>query len=194
MPIFYTTNGMAMNVYLIDLSTAVIVGMVVLVSCTGKFLGAFLPALYYNMSSKDAILLGLTMNAQGFTDLSFFQVLTVVQWDKDNEQESRMSLKMHLALLASLLTGVLGGVLDNSSSYHVAVVFLGGADEREALAYAKRMSEHPNIKVTVIQLLKKSCEYNLKKMSAENRFGEETLMDFKLRTTYNKRVTYIQEE
>ncbi|KAF9605815.1 hypothetical protein IFM89_018640 [Coptis chinensis] len=72
MPIFYTTNGMAMNVYLIDLSTALIVGMVVLVSCTGKFLGAFLPALYYNMSSKDAILLGLTMNAQGFTDVSFF--------------------------------------------------------------------------------------------------------------------------
>ncbi|KAF9605814.1 hypothetical protein IFM89_018639 [Coptis chinensis] len=79
MLIFYTTNGMAMNVYLIDLSTALIVGMVALASCTGKFLGAFLPALYYNMSFKDAILLGLTMNAQGFTDVSFFQVLTVVQ-------------------------------------------------------------------------------------------------------------------
>ncbi|KAF9605816.1 hypothetical protein IFM89_018641 [Coptis chinensis] len=44
--------------------------------------------------------------------------------------------------------GVLGGVLDNSSSYHVAVVFLGGADDREALAYAERMSEHPNIKAS----------------------------------------------
>ncbi|KAF9604644.1 hypothetical protein IFM89_008975 [Coptis chinensis] len=72
--------------------------------------------------------------------------------------------------------------------------FSWAADDREALTYTERMSEHPNIKVTVIRLLKKSCEYNLKKMSAENIFDEETLMDFKLRTTYNKRVTYIQEE
>ncbi|KAF9605819.1 hypothetical protein IFM89_018644, partial [Coptis chinensis] len=93
-----------------------------------------------------------------------------------------------------IIDPVLGGVLDNTSSYHVAVVLLGGADDREALAYAERISEHPNIKVIVIRLLKNSCEYNLKKMSAENRFDEETLMDFKLRTTYNKRVTYIQEE
>ncbi|KAF9598872.1 hypothetical protein IFM89_032726 [Coptis chinensis] len=338
--------------------------------------GAFLPALYYNMSSKDAILLGLTMNAQGFTDLSFFQVLTAVQLvnydyfqimvlssvvitgasaplvrylhkssmkykllnrrtiahselntplrilacihnernalsaiylmiatnptktspinlniihfveivghetpqiishrsyersssspnttsqrivnvfrSYEEKNKGRVSVapytvvtsytsmhhdacKLAIEKMISLIIlpfhkqldtgfahsgirtmnknvlenapcsvgiiidrGVLGGiknVLDNSSSYHVAVVFLGGADDREALAYlAERMSEHPNIKVTVILLLKKSCEYNLKKMSAENRFDEETLMDFKLRTTYNKRVTYIQEE
>ncbi|KAF9605813.1 hypothetical protein IFM89_018638 [Coptis chinensis] len=85
-------------------------------------------------------------------------------------------------------------VTSYTSMHNDTLVFLGGADDREALAYAERISKHPNIKVTVIRLLKKSCEYNLKKMSAENIFDEETLMDFKLRTTYNKRVTYIYEE
>ncbi|KAF9605831.1 hypothetical protein IFM89_018656 [Coptis chinensis] len=53
--------------------------------------------------------------------------------------------------------GVLGGVLDNSSSYHVAVVFLGGADDQNV---------------------------------TENRFDEETLMDFKLRTTTTRKLRF----
>ncbi|KAF9605830.1 hypothetical protein IFM89_018655 [Coptis chinensis] len=244
--------------------------------CTGKFLGAFLPALYYNMSSKDAILLGLTMNAQGFTDLSFFQVLTAVQLvNYDYFQimvlstvvitgasaplvrylhKSSMKYKLlnrrtiahselntPLRILACIhnepnvlsaiylmmatnptktspinlniihFVEIVGHetpqiishrsyeisssspntasqrivsvfrsyeeknkgrvsvapytvVTSYTSMHNDALVFLGGADDREALAYAERMSEHPNIKVTVIRLLKKSCEYNLKKI------------------------------
>ncbi|XWS65793.1 hypothetical protein CRYUN_Cryun05aG0144100 [Craigia yunnanensis] len=39
-----------------------------------------------------------------------------------------------------------------SFSYNVAVIFLGGVDDREALAFATRMSSHPNIAITVLRI------------------------------------------
>ncbi|MED6225358.1 hypothetical protein PIB30_092917 [Stylosanthes scabra] len=36
---------------------------------------------------------------------------------------------------------------------NVAVIFIGGKDDREALAYASRVSQHPGVKLTVIRLL-----------------------------------------
>ncbi|GAB2232091.1 hypothetical protein Droror1_Dr00011113 [Drosera rotundifolia] len=41
----------------------------------------------------------------------------------------------------------------NQVSHHVAVLFFGGPDDREALAYARRMSEHPGITVTVMRFI-----------------------------------------
>ncbi|KAL1549020.1 Cation/H(+) antiporter 15 [Salvia divinorum] len=39
----------------------------------------------------------------------------------------------------------------NQIAHHVAVLFFGGPDDREALAYASRMSEHPGINLTVLR-------------------------------------------
>ncbi|XP_073285589.1 cation/H(+) antiporter 15-like [Primulina huaijiensis] len=41
----------------------------------------------------------------------------------------------------------------NQVAHHVAVLFFGGADDREALAYAWRMCEHPRISLTVMRFL-----------------------------------------
>ncbi|XP_050204923.1 cation/H(+) antiporter 15 [Mercurialis annua] len=41
----------------------------------------------------------------------------------------------------------------NQLSHHIAVLFFGGPDDREALAYASRMSEHPGISLTVMRFL-----------------------------------------
>ncbi|KAF5750092.1 putative Na(+)/H(+) antiporter [Tripterygium wilfordii] len=41
----------------------------------------------------------------------------------------------------------------NQVSHHVAVLFFGGPDDREALSYARRMSEHPGISLTVMRFL-----------------------------------------
>lgn len=41
----------------------------------------------------------------------------------------------------------------NVTFYSVGVIFAGGADDREALAYAMRMAEHSNVRVTVIRLV-----------------------------------------
>ncbi|KZV45323.1 Cation/hydrogen exchanger 15 [Dorcoceras hygrometricum] len=41
----------------------------------------------------------------------------------------------------------------NQVAHHVAVLFFGGADDREALAYAWRMCEHPRISLTVMRFI-----------------------------------------
>eukprot|EP01018_Ginkgo_biloba_P021219 Gb_34315 [translate_table: standard] len=38
-------------------------------------------------------------------------------------------------------------------SHHVAVLFFGGPDDREALVFGRRMAEHPGIKLTIIHFL-----------------------------------------
>ncbi|KAL2517847.1 Cation/H(+) antiporter 28 [Abeliophyllum distichum] len=40
-----------------------------------------------------------------------------------------------------------------SISLHAAVIFIGGKDDREALAYAGRVARHPGVKLTVIRFL-----------------------------------------
>ncbi|RDX74229.1 Cation/H(+) antiporter 15, partial [Mucuna pruriens] len=43
--------------------------------------------------------------------------------------------------------------LTTVSFYSVGIVFIEGPDDREALSYAIRMADHPNVKVTVIRLM-----------------------------------------
>lgn len=45
------------------------------------------------------------------------------------------------------------GLAVNQTGHHIAVLFFGGPDDREALAYAWRMSEHPGINLTVVRFL-----------------------------------------
>lgn len=40
-----------------------------------------------------------------------------------------------------------------SSTYNVGVAFFGGADDREALAYAKRMAQNPDVHLTVVRFV-----------------------------------------
>lgn len=76
-------------------------------------------------------------------------------------------------------------------TYKVAVIFLGGADDREALAYATRMSEHLNVELSVLRFLQSEteCIYTM-----ENFLDDEVLNEFHLRVAKNPRVTYIKEE
>ncbi|KAJ0076331.1 hypothetical protein Patl1_34003 [Pistacia atlantica] len=49
----------------------------------------------------------------------------------------------------------MGRVHDPSSEpqYNVAVIFIGGSDDREALTFAKRMAQNPKVSLTVVHLL-----------------------------------------
>ncbi|CAL5437043.1 unnamed protein product [Camellia sinensis] len=51
------------------------------------------------------------------------------------------------------LTGSTRLGASNQVSHQVAVLFFGGADDREALSYAWRMSEHPGISLTVMRFI-----------------------------------------
>ncbi|XVF79640.1 hypothetical protein PTKIN_Ptkin15bG0005300 [Pterospermum kingtungense] len=43
--------------------------------------------------------------------------------------------------------------ISRSSLSNVAIIFIGGKDDREALAYASRVARHPRVKLTVIRFL-----------------------------------------
>ncbi|CAA7395291.1 unnamed protein product [Spirodela intermedia] len=59
--------------------------------------------------------------------------------------------------VAILVDRGLGGTARISAgqhaAHHIALLFLGGADDREALAYAWRMADHPGISLTVVRFL-----------------------------------------
>lgn len=44
-------------------------------------------------------------------------------------------------------------LLSPEGTYHVAIIFIGGCDDQEALVYAKRMAKNPSISVTVVHLV-----------------------------------------
>ncbi|XVE57989.1 hypothetical protein DITRI_Ditri04bG0133900 [Diplodiscus trichospermus] len=84
----------------------------------------------------------------------------------------------------------LGGtthVAASNVSYSITVLFFGGHDDREALAYGARMAEHPGISLTVIRFLPSpevsgeivrvdiNTSFNVTEGSADERF----LMEFK---------------
>ena len=74
------------------------------------------------------------------------------------------------------------------SLYHIALLFLGGADDREALSYSRRMAEHPKIKLTVVWFrpcgveqayTKENEEYLDKKLMNEFKADADGKFDYK---------------
>ncbi|KAK9713264.1 hypothetical protein RND81_06G015800 [Saponaria officinalis] len=99
--------------------------------------------------------------------------------------------------------------LRNQGSRNVAVFFFGGPDDREALAYAWRMSEHPTTTVTVMRFVpgddssrafaETSCEPDdLKVVTVmtdgqhERQQDEEYLNEFKTKTANNESISYLE--
>ncbi|KAF8378037.1 hypothetical protein HHK36_029370 [Tetracentron sinense] len=75
MPIYFVKNGLVMNVFTVPLKHVAIVQLIILAGCTGKFFGALLPSLYCKMPLRDALSIGLVMNAQGVLELGLFKML-----------------------------------------------------------------------------------------------------------------------
>ncbi|RZC82480.1 hypothetical protein C5167_045266 [Papaver somniferum] len=74
----------------------------------------------------------------------------------------------------------------------VAVIFLGGPDDREALAYGARIGDDINVKLTVIRFMH-SGERNNQQKSKEKRKDQDTVNGFRLQTAGSKNVEYIEE-
>ena len=49
--------------------------------------------------------------------------------------------------------GSIERISNSNVSINVAAIFIGGKDNREALAYATRVAQHPGVKFTVIRFL-----------------------------------------
>nr|DAD26362.1 TPA_asm: hypothetical protein HUJ06_027830 [Nelumbo nucifera] len=89
--------------------------------------------------------------------------------------------------------GVLNGsrsVLSCLSSYKVAVLFLGGADDREALAYSARMARQRSVRLTVVRFVAINDRSNTDR---EKKFDGEALNEFRLSNMGNERIMYREE-
>ncbi|XP_009776809.1 cation/H(+) antiporter 15-like [Nicotiana tabacum] len=98
----------------------------------------------------------------------------------------------------------------NQVSHHIAVLFFGGPDDREALAYAWRMSEHPNTNLTVLRFLpgeaaieatrsdstKSRNDHSILTVATdsdkEKQLDEEYIKEFRTRTTNDESVIYTE--
>ncbi|KAJ4846790.1 hypothetical protein Tsubulata_014104 [Turnera subulata] len=77
---------------------------------------------------------------------------------------------------------------------NVAMLFCGGADSREALAYSSRLAESRNINLTVVKFLpgteaKKTLEENFE-LQSEEHIDDQYITEFKLRTMQNPSIIY----
>ncbi|KAI3434251.1 Na_H_Exchanger domain-containing protein, partial [Psidium guajava] len=76
-----------------------------------------------------------------------------------------------------------------TAPYRVFVLFLGGADDREALAYSMRMVDHPWVSLTIVRIKSREDENE-----GESQLDKEAMDDFWAKVGDNRKVVkYIEE-
>ncbi|CAK7354862.1 unnamed protein product [Dovyalis caffra] len=90
----------------------------------------------------------------------------------------------------------------NQASHHLAVLFFGGPDDREALSYAWRMSQHPAINLTVMRFIpgedaiepdghgRLSVETVNQR---EKQLDEDYVNEFRIRTAHDGSIFYNEK-
>ncbi|KAL3719880.1 hypothetical protein ACJRO7_004806 [Eucalyptus globulus] len=78
-------------------------------------------------------------------------------------------------------------LMSESEPYRIAMLFLGGADDREALAYCMRMVEHPKVDLTIARV--KNDDY----LSGEESDLDQELIDYFRASLGKRKVKYIEE-
>ncbi|KAE9596073.1 hypothetical protein Lal_00030959 [Lupinus albus] len=123
------------------------------------------------------------------------------QWISTEITESTQpirALNRHLLRIAPCSVGVLieRGPLNRNSAitclsyYSVGVVFIEGPDDREALVYAMRMANGPNVRVTVVRLV----EPHKKNRTLISRdYDGKLIHQFKFEYVHIKRHEYREE-
>ncbi|CAK9317722.1 unnamed protein product, partial [Citrullus colocynthis] len=82
-------------------------------------------------------------------------------------------------------------IVTNSYSFQIAVVFVGGTDDREAMFIGAGMAGHLKINLTLIRLLEN--ENNLNHDVEERKHDNVAVVEFQRIMTSNERVMYIEE-
>lgn len=75
MPLYFVKIGLVTDIFAVQAKTYLVVQSVILIACTGKFLGALLSSIYNNVPLCDAILIGLVVNFQGALELGMFKMM-----------------------------------------------------------------------------------------------------------------------
>ncbi|KAF6174097.1 hypothetical protein GIB67_020279 [Kingdonia uniflora] len=88
-------------------------------------------------------------------------------------------------------SGAKSCLMGSKSLFRVAVIFLGGADDREALSYGMRMADHSNVSLTVIRFLVLH-ETIIGKM-VDMKLDGVLMNEFRTYCLGNERVVYREE-
>ena len=85
----------------------------------------------------------------------------------------------------------------SNSPMNVAVLFIGGKDDREALAYAGRVAYHPGVKITVMRfLVDTDVESNVRKTSQqeeEMKLDDECFANFYEKQVAGGKASYMEK-
>ncbi|XP_010277628.1 PREDICTED: cation/H(+) antiporter 15-like [Nelumbo nucifera] len=96
------------------------------------------------------------------------------------------------------------------TAHNIAVLFFGGPDDREALAYARRMAEHPAVNLTVVRFVPgeeatdavvqsytddqgSSILTVFTENDKEKKLDDEYIHEFKTKVTGDESITYIEK-
>ncbi|KAJ4973319.1 hypothetical protein NE237_006493 [Protea cynaroides] len=116
MPLYLVKNGLIIDIFAIDFREFAIIQFVVLLSCLGKFLGAFLPSLYFKMPLRDGLSLGLIMNVQGVLEIAIYKVMLE---KKLIDKESFVVMCISMLVITGAITPLIRAVYDPSRKYVV---------------------------------------------------------------------------
>ena len=96
--------------------------------------------------------------------------------------------------------GSVEGITRGEATVHVAVIFIGGKDDREALAYASRVAQHAQVKLTVIRFLvdssvESSSLYRMipPEQEKEMKLDDECFTQFYERHVIGGRISYMEK-
>lgn len=113
---------------------------------------------------------------------------------------SILTLNINVVSYAPCTVGILidrGGGTATGYNHQVAVYFLGGPDDREALALAARMAENPTVGLTVVRFREKSDMRRVHsgqiRMDEDERIDEEMIDEFVKDSVDDHRVVYREE-
>lgn len=108
-----------------------------------------------------------------------------------------------VAILVDRGFGSINRIHRSSVSVNVAVIFVGGKDDREALAYAGRLAQHPGVKLTVLRLLVESGSenpqpsghhgVNISDQEAEVGLDDECFAQFYEQHIVGGRIAYMEK-
>ncbi|KAK9727329.1 hypothetical protein RND81_05G274000 [Saponaria officinalis] len=101
--------------------------------------------------------------------------------DRIKEVNKRVILKAPCSV-AILIDKRCGAIIRDECIYQIAMLFIGGSDDHEALALARRMTEHQSVRLTVIWLRLKDVQPPLEDV--------RVMTDFHIKAKKNDRIGF----
>ncbi|KAJ4771979.1 Cation/H(+) antiporter 15 [Rhynchospora pubera] len=86
-------------------------------------------------------------------------------------------LELSPCTVAVVVDRGIGAISNRATALHVAVLFFGGPDDRESLAIAGRMSNHPSIEICVVRFLSRKGNASINSFNSDDAEARERYID-----------------